>query len=192
MASFSGQPQQETDYRITLRLTDYQQVSFQEELDREGGARCPAIPRLRFPAGRRIEVEFVHLGGPRTRVLAPGRDLSASGLGLFHSSYLHPGTQAGATLKTTDGEAFRVTGRVTRCTHVRGPVHEVGIILDAEIDPTMFVGPSVASAVAAAKEPDYALGATLASELAELMERRAPGPEVMAKLAEIVRRVRSA
>lgn len=190
MASFEAQPLQETDYRITLRLTDYQQVNLQDELEREGGARCPATPRLRFPAGCRIPVEFTHLGGPRTRVQAPGRDLSVNGLGLFHSSYLHPGTQAAATLRTTDGESFRVTGRVTRCTHVRGSVHEVGIVLDAEIDPTMFIGTPMP--VVAANEPDYALGATLAGELAALMERRAPGPEVMAKLAEIVRKVRPA
>lgn len=179
----------DTDYRVTLRLTDHQQVNLQEELEKEGGDRCPTTPRLRFPGGSRIPVEFTHLGGARTRVQAPGRDLSINGLGLFHSSYLHPGTMAGATLRTTDGESFRVTGRVTRCTHVRGPAHEVGIALDAEIDPTMFVGAPPPIQV---MEPDYALGATLASELAEMMERRAPGTEVMAKLAEIVRKVRPA
>lgn len=189
MGHESPQPQQETDYRVTLRLTDYQQVALQDELEKEGGERCPATPRLRFPGGSRIPVEFTHLGGARTRVQAPGRDLSTNGLGLFHSSYLHPGTLAGATLRTTDGESFRVMGRVMRCTHVRGPVHEVGIVLDAEIDPTMFI---TAAMPVAAGEPDYALGATLASELAALMERRAPGNEVMAKLAEIVRKVRPA
>lgn len=190
MTSFDAQPQLETDYRITLRLTDYQQVNLQDELDREGGARCPAIPRLRFPAGCRIRVEFTHLGGPRTRVQAPGRDLSTNGLGLFHSSYLHPGIQAAATLRTVDGESFRVMGRVVRCTHVRGAVHEVGICLDAEIDPTMFIGAPMPTSVG--PEPDYVLGVTLASELTALMERRAPGAEVMAKLAEIVRKVRPA
>lgn len=190
MANREAQPQVETDYRVTLRLTDYQQITMQDELEREGGARCPANPRLRFPAGSRIRVEFTHLGGPRTRVLAPGRDLSAQGLGLFHSSYLHPRTQVAATLKTTDGEEFRVTGQVVRCTHVRGSVHEVGVALDAEIDPTMFIGSAMAPS--SGLEPDYALGATLASELAAMMERRAPGTEVMAKLAEIVRRVRPA
>ncbi len=191
MLNHEAQPQLETDYRITLRLTDYQQLTIQDELDREGGARCPALPRVRFPAGSRIRVEFTHLGGPRTRVLAPGRDLSALGLGLFHSSYLHPRTQVAATLKTTDGEEFRVTGRVVRCTHVRGSVHEVGVVLDGEIDPTMFIGVPLAAAQVAS-EPDYALGATLAGELAAMMERRAPGTEVMAKLAEIVRNVRPA
>lgn len=189
MQGSEAQPPSESEYRVTLKLSDYQHGLLQDELEREGGARCPAVPRLKFPMGSRIRVELIHLGGSRIRVLAPARDLSAQGLGLFHSSYLHPGTQAAATLRTTDGEEFRVTGRVVRCTHVRGSAHEVGVVLDAEIDPTMFIGTQLPLATGGA-EPDYALATTLANELTQLMERRAPGAEVMAKLAEIVRRVR--
>lgn len=65
----------------------------------------------------------------------PPVDLSPSGMAFLHCSFLYPGSVISATLRTRDGEQMCVTGKVMRCEHVSGRVHEVGVKLDHAIDP---------------------------------------------------------
>lgn len=66
----------------------------------------------------------------------PPVDLSPNGMAFLHCSFLYPGSTICATLRTRDGEQMSVTGKVMRCEHVSGRVHEVGVKLDHAIDPT--------------------------------------------------------
>ncbi|HEX8875257.1 MAG TPA: PilZ domain-containing protein [Phycisphaerales bacterium] len=66
----------------------------------------------------------------------PPVDLSPGGMAFLHCSFLYPGSAISATLRTRDGEQMSVTGKVMRCEHVSGRVHEVGVKLDHPIDPT--------------------------------------------------------
>lgn len=65
----------------------------------------------------------------------PPVDLSPGGMAFLHCSFLYPGSAISATLRTRDGEQMSVTGKVMRCEHVSGRVHEVGVKLDHAIDP---------------------------------------------------------
>ena len=65
----------------------------------------------------------------------PPVDLSPNGMAFLHCSFLYPGSTIAATLRTRDGEQMSVTGKVMRCEHVSGRVHEVGVKLDHAIDP---------------------------------------------------------
>lgn len=56
-------------------------------------------------------------------------------MAFLHCSFLYPGSIISATLRTRDGEQMSVTGKVVRCEHVSGRVHEVGVKLDQAIDP---------------------------------------------------------
>jgi hypothetical protein len=65
----------------------------------------------------------------------PPVDLSPNGMAFLHCSFLYPGSTIVATLRALDGEQISVTGKVMRCEHVSGRVHEVGVKLDHAIDP---------------------------------------------------------
>lgn len=74
-----------------------------------------------------------HPGGSRQTLVIATRNLSRRGIGVLHSSYMYPGTRSEITFASGDGEPLRVTGEVTRCQHVSGRVHEIGIRFDEEI-----------------------------------------------------------
>lgn len=65
------------------------------------------------------------------------RNLSAGGIGILHSSYVHAGTPCTVHIPLptgTNSDSLPVRGKVVRCRHVRGTVHEVGIRFDEHID----------------------------------------------------------
>lgn len=68
----------------------------------------------------------------------PPVDLSPNGMAFLHCAFLYPGSTIAATLRSRDGEQMSVTGKVMRCEHVSGRVHEVGVKLDHAIDPAVF------------------------------------------------------
>ncbi|MEM9372565.1 MAG: response regulator [Planctomycetota bacterium] len=74
-----------------------------------------------------------HPGGSRQTLVVATRNLSRRGIGLLHSSYMYPGTRAEVTFVSGDGTPIRVTGEITRCVHVSGRVHEIGVRFDDEI-----------------------------------------------------------
>ncbi len=74
-----------------------------------------------------------HPGGTRQTLVVATRNLSRRGIGLLHSAYMYPGTKAEVIFAAGDGEPVRVTGHITRCAHVTGRVHEIGVCFDEEI-----------------------------------------------------------
>lgn len=81
-----------------------------------------------------IGVEIVQPGGGQTQILCACRNLSRTGLGLLHSSYIHVGTTVVLTLIHHDGSAVRVRARVVRCRHVTRHVHDVGVRFNEPIN----------------------------------------------------------
>lgn len=55
------------------------------------------------------------------------RNLSVGGMSLMHSAFLHPGTQLSVDLPLASGGIRRVDGKVVRCSHVKGMIHEIGV-----------------------------------------------------------------
>lgn len=81
--------------------------------------------------------------GGRREFRVAARNLSNSGMSLLHNSYIHPGTECEVELPSNTPGAGRaalaVGGRVMRCTHIQGIVHEVGIRFTNPIDARMFL-----------------------------------------------------
>lgn len=175
------------EYRVTLRLSDADHATLQRESDHNPAAAKASAARVRFPKGTSVRVEMVHSDGTRTLLLAPGRDLSEDGIGIFHSAYVHVGVECSVTLKTVDGESVRRTGRVKRCSHLRGSVHEVGIRFDQTLDMSLFLPVS-----APAQSPDYHAAGLVVAELHGLVTRRAPEAAIRVKVAELLRAMRVA
>lgn len=67
------------------------------------------------------------------------RDLSCGGMSVVHSAYMHTGSKVVLRLPRPDGELIEVSGFVSRCRHVRGVIHEIGIRFDRPIHARDFV-----------------------------------------------------
>lgn len=101
---------------------------------RRGAARWPfrvigVVVRLARPDEPVVEVKM------------SCRNLSATGVGLLHSSFVHPGTRVSVGLPHPEKRREWVSGFVARCSHFQGVVHDVGVRFDAEIDIRGFVRP---------------------------------------------------
>lgn len=71
------------------------------------------------------------------------RNISRGGLSVLHSSYTYPGTVVRTTLDRIDGHAHNISGKVVRCEHRGGVVHEIGINFDHEIIVQEFIRPDI-------------------------------------------------
>lgn len=67
------------------------------------------------------------------------RNLSAGGMSVLHNSYLHTGSKVVVTLEHPAHGPVELEGTVSRCRHVRGVVHEIGIRFKQSIQAREFV-----------------------------------------------------
>jgi len=70
--------------------------------------------------------------------LVPTRNVSSGGLSFLHGGFVHVGTSCTARLVTRHGKWNDEQGVVTRCRHVEGTVHEVGIRFKSRIEPSAY------------------------------------------------------
>lgn len=67
------------------------------------------------------------------------RNISTQGLSFFHGRYVHPGCATILNLPTLAGHTAEVPGKVVRCRHVNGVLHELGVEFADPIDVSEFV-----------------------------------------------------
>lgn len=101
-----------------------------------------------------IPVSIQHPGGTEIEVRMACRNLSRGGIGLLHRGYLHLNTRCVLTLAHPLKGAMRISGRVVRCLHVDGMVHEIGIAFDESIDIRSFVRPDPMQEILAIERVD--------------------------------------
>lgn len=85
-------------------------------------------------------------GGSVGAFMVLTRNLSAGGVALIHGGYLHPETKCRMMLATIQGQNVVLGGRVRRCRHIKGSLHEVGVEFNTAIVPEDFVPPEMLSA----------------------------------------------
>jgi len=83
----------------------------------------------------------------RRKITVASRNISRGGMSILHSNFIYPGTSISANLRKTDGETAKITGKVCRCNHRGGVVHEIGIQFDHEIIVQEFICPDINDAV---------------------------------------------
>jgi CheY-like chemotaxis protein/HPt (histidine-containing phosphotransfer) domain-containing protein len=88
-----------------------------------------------------ILLDIVQPGGGQTTICVACRNLSRTGLGFLHSSYLHTGTRVVARLMHHSKRLVPMEARVVRCRHVTRHVHEVGLMFDEPINVRDFMSP---------------------------------------------------
>lgn len=95
---------------------------------------------VRWPfACPEVDLRVEQPGGAMTTVTVVGRDLSATGIGLLHSHFVYPGSPCFVVLTDKMGVQHTYPGKVMRCQHFSGVVHEVGVAFVNEIDPRQFI-----------------------------------------------------
>lgn len=95
---------------------------------------------VRWPFRREtIELRLRHPGGSASTLRVACRNLSRAGMSVLHSAFIHPGTACAVTIPHAALGGLAVAGRVARCAHRSGLVHEIGVRFDDELDVRQFI-----------------------------------------------------
>jgi hypothetical protein len=128
----------------TLRVSKRDWPVILAQLERSNGFRGGSEKRKEIRLAYRemlpLPMELIHPGGSRSRFLVRSRNLSRTGLGFLHGGFLYNGTYCVVMLITAESNITPVPGRITRCRHVYGKVHEVGVRFDKAIDMRPYGG----------------------------------------------------
>ncbi len=117
-------------------------------LDRLDAMAVPGVsPEMRAYARWPIREAFVEVsvqehGTFKRCLIMATRNVSNGGVAVLHSAFMYPGSKCTVALPTRTGgesEPIVMTGRIVRCTHREGMVHEIGIMFDEPIDASKFV-----------------------------------------------------
>ena len=126
----------------TLGISARELASILDELDEQGNSagakRHRDFVRWTFRQVS-IPIELNQPDGSRVSVKVACRNLSRGGMSILHNSYWHSGTRCTVLLPHNSGRKVPVVGFVTRCRHVRGMIHEVGIRFEEPIDTNEYV-----------------------------------------------------
>jgi len=86
-----------------------------------------------------VTAKFFHPGGSESSFTVACRNLSAGGIGILHRTFLYKGTKCALLLPDTQGKLVNVPGKVVRCNHVQGTIHELGVEFDEPVRARDFV-----------------------------------------------------
>jgi DNA-binding NarL/FixJ family response regulator len=86
-----------------------------------------------------LAVTLVHPGGNSANIHMACRNISRGGISLLHSTYLHPGSRCTVQLPHVFQGLVSIDGRIVRCSHRSGMVHEIGLAFSRPIDVHDFV-----------------------------------------------------
>lgn len=113
----------------------------------EGGqAEDGSVNRVhaRWPfAQASLKATLVHPGGSKITLSFACRNLSRTGIGLLHNTYVHPGSRIEIQVPRVDGRIETLAGEVARCAHRQGVIHEIGVRFDDEIPLPEYVRPDI-------------------------------------------------
>lgn len=129
--------------RNTLGLDGKGVRALSEKLEAmSGGLNASSLKRefVRWPFHRdRIPVLIEQPGGTQLTLRLCCRNISRGGMSLFHNSFVHEGSKCVVRLPHPTHGDLDVQGRIVRCKHRGGVVHEIGVKFDAPIDAKQFV-----------------------------------------------------
>lgn len=181
-----------------IKLSERERSLLIEQMKKSGAADKRKHPRVVVEGSFALLCTMEFPGGSSAHFRVFPWDISKGGLAFFHRAYIYSGTKCTFTGNTIDGQPMSFKGDVVRCNHVAGTVHTVGVKLEMEIDPEVFVGEAAVNAVAAAQpQPPYQAEAedcmksiaNHARELAKLAEGRAPVESIKKLLVALVQEV---
>lgn len=152
-----------------------------------GGRGGRRYPRITLPAEITMHALIQHPGGGELEVRAVLRDISRGGYGMFHGGYLHVGTKVISTFVGPDGAAMiSHPGRVVRCVHIQGSVHEVGVEFEGELALESLIGAE--DAAGATKAEFFAEIEQLTDEVMRAVRARDKAEVIRTKVERLAKR----
>ncbi|MGQ0628260.1 MAG: response regulator [Phycisphaerales bacterium] len=124
-----------SDNDNTLRMDAAELQRLSDELDGAGGGAAAkrSFRRWAFRTTS-IRMDVQQHGGAVTKLKYACRNLSANGMSLIHSAYLHVGSACIVHLPLRTGGTLAVNGKVVRCRHCKGRIHEIGVQFASCVD----------------------------------------------------------
>lgn len=106
-----------------------------DDLDsRDGSSVNRSHARWKFRE-RSVQVLLSQPDGSEVSLKLAARNLSVGGVCLLHSAFVYPGTAITVHLQQrVSGKVVRARGRVRRCDHIQGVIHEIGVKFDESIN----------------------------------------------------------
>ncbi len=94
-----------------------------------------------------LELRLISPDSASRTITVASRNISRSGMSVLHSSFIYPGTGVSSNLRRSNGSTLPLRGKVVRCEHRGGVVHEIGIHFEQEIIVQEFLRPDINDAV---------------------------------------------
>ncbi len=126
----------------TLHLSDEQWRTLSEKLDRDnlGVTGKRRYQRISYRKLAQLAIAVQQPNGEWAKYVVRSRDLSPSGIGFIHGTYIHPGSECRVILKDCHGQVACLNGVIKCCRLVEGIAHNVGVQFNEEINIASFVG----------------------------------------------------
>lgn len=124
---------------IRIRNSELEQIL--EEMERATGSDTGASKRAMrrwSMKGVKAVLTLTDSMGQQKHQMAVPRNLSTTGIGCVTGSFTHVGTRCVVSLRDRRGSVRSIAGKVMRCKHVRGSLHDVGVNFDAPVRPEDF------------------------------------------------------
>src|SRR4051812_30907003 len=113
--------------RDSLRISAQEQGDILSELDRRAASQKSSErrndERLRYVQQALLFMQVRHPGGTTSNYLVRTRNLSTTGIGFLHGTFLYSGTPCTLSLRNSKNKFVDIEGTIVRCSHVRGHIH---------------------------------------------------------------------
>jgi hypothetical protein len=127
----------------SLRLNDAESRAIFTDLAGQssnfGGSNRRGRSRLPWDLTRHATATIHSPGGTINTFLVRPRNISREGMSFLHGGFVYPKSICTLSLMDLSGQTVQVPGRVIRCQHVRGHVHEIGVHFEQPIPLAQFV-----------------------------------------------------
>ena len=95
---------------------------------------------VRWPFRREsVPIRICHPGGSEVIIRLACRNISRGGMSVLHSAFVHVGSRCVLALPHIRKGPTPISGRIVRCEHRSGLVHELGIVFDQPINVRDFI-----------------------------------------------------
>jgi len=136
-------PQHQGDsIQNTLRLGQRELHRFLEKMEQtttDWGSPDREFARSSYRVNA-VELVIEHGTGNRVTLPVATRNISRGGISILHSAYIHTNTPCEIILNVPDGKQQSISGKVVRCAHLSGRIHDVGITFNEQISTKDLLG----------------------------------------------------
>jgi CheY-like chemotaxis protein len=126
----------------TLRINSRQLDALVDKIDANSDSTVhPNREYVRWKFRKVTVVLTLESGGGNKKSLpVVTRNISSGGMSILHSAYVYPDSRCYVSFNSNDNEIVTMPGKVVRCGHIGGKVHEVGVQFDEQIGTRELLG----------------------------------------------------